>query len=185
MLTHELEVINLILRRLGEPPISSIDTQYPTLDLIRPALDSARIAVLQEGWWFNTVERYGAVPGPDGTVNVPADTLAFYPADNRYCWVGNTVTLDDGNPVVGETVYGRRVFDRDLYTIPHAARYAVAYLAALRVYSEDIGVDSVHADLLTTYGAAYMELSAQHTRHRALSSLNKPHVMRWRRHLRS
>lgn len=185
MLNNELEVLNLILRKLGEPPINSVDTQYPTLDLIRPALADAQSALLQEGWWFNTIDRYAAVPALDGTVTVPPDTLAFYPEDPRWSWIGSTVVAVDGNPYVGTVVYGRRVFDRDFYTLPIAARKAIVYSATLQVYAEDIGVDNIHSSIGVLFSTAYTELSAQHTRQRKLTSMQKPQVLRWRHHLRS
>lgn len=185
MLNNELEVLNLILRKLGEPPISSVDTQYPTLDLIRPALEESRSELLYEGWWFNTVEGFRVLPDPGGVVRLPPDTLVFYPDDPRWVWVGDTVETSDGSPVVGEAVTGRRVLNRDFYSIPASARWVIVYSAAAQVYAADIGVDDIYNSILALRAAAYMELSAQHTRQRKLTTRNKPHVQRWRNHLRS
>ena len=40
----QLEAVNLILRRMGEVPVTSVDEQYPTLALIIPALRSSAYA---------------------------------------------------------------------------------------------------------------------------------------------
>lgn len=185
MLKTELDVLNFVLRRLGEPPINSVDTQYPTLDLIRPAVEYALTSILQEGWWFNTVERYAAAPTNDGTVTLPSDTLAFYPEEDRWVWVGDSIVGPGGDPNVGTVVYGRRVYSRDLYSLPQAARQAVALAAAMQVYGEDIGIDDIYNGIAMQYATAYSELSAQHTRQRKQSVMTKPQVLRWRRHLRS
>ena len=186
MLNTELEVINTILRKLGEPPVSSVDVQYPTLDLVRPALREARQSLLIEGWWFNTFEDVVLTPQPDGRIVVPGDTLMFYPdSPEQYTYTGQAICRANGDPFVGANVTGRRVVDQDFFTLPTSARYTVTYFAAAQVYAQDIGVDDVYQDLVRLYMASYQELSAQHTRSRKHNTRRKLQVARWRSLLRT
>lgn len=186
MLNTELDFINLVLRKLGEPPLSSVDVQYPTLDLVRPALAEARQTLLAEGWWFNTLCAVRLTPSDTGAVVVPADTLAFYPDEpDRYIFTGAAVVHSDGNPIIQETVVGRRVVDLPLLTLPISARYCVAYAAAAQVYAQDVGTDDIYRDISQHFASAYRELSSQHTRTRQHNSRRKLQVQRWRTMLRS
>lgn len=185
MLDTELDVINLCLRKLGEPPVSSVDVQYPTIDLIRPALQEAHQNFLQEGWWFNTFDKVTLLPDINGDVQVSADTLVFYPDEpDKYTFTGTSVVKTDGVQVAGPVV-GRRIVEIEFFKMPTAARYAVAYKTAAVVYAEDIGIDAVYQELLGLYVEAYRTVSTQHTKHRKFSSRNKLQVARWRSMLRS
>ena len=186
MLNTELDFMNLVLRKLGEPPISSVDTRYPTLDLVRPALAEARQTLLTEGWWFNTHHAVQLTPDAAGAVSVPADTLAFYPDEpDRYIYTGLAVVRADGHPTIDNVVVGRRVVDLPLLTLPVSAKYCVAYAAAAQVYAQDVGTDDIYRDISQHFASAYRELSAQHTRTRQHNSRRKLQVQRWRTMLRS
>ena len=97
-----LTAVNTILRKLGEIDVPSLDEQYPTLAIVLPALDEARTTVLKEGWWFNTLFNWDALPTPTGEIELPENTLMFYPDDPRYVFEGQFVVMADNHePKIG------------------------------------------------------------------------------------
>lgn len=183
----QLDAVNIILRKLGEQPVTNLDVQYPTIAVALPALDEARVAVLQEGWWFNSVDEFDFYPDVNGELNVPADLLMFYPEEpDKYTFDGVSIVLTSTrSPVVSATVRGRAVFNKDFEQLPNVARYAIAYRAAFDTYISDFGDSDIAQQILMAARDHYSELSAAHTRQRKSSSRTKRQVARWRHMLRA
>jgi len=185
-LNTKLDAVNLILRKLGEPPIGSLDTQYPSLDLILPALDESQRNLLTEGWWFNTFEPVTLSPDETGRVEVPDDTLVFEPDDaERYLYAGRYIRRLNGSLTVTEPVTGRRVANLPFEELPQMVRTAITYSAAQHVYSSDIGIDDIFQTLRLIYERAYRSMGATHTRQRNYTTKRKRQVSRWQYFLRS
>lgn len=184
MIRTTLDAVNHVLRALGEPPLNSLDTQYPTLDLILPALEQNRIDLLTEGWWFNVLERSTLSPDPSGVVFVPADTLDFYPDDPAYVFAGTYISLKDGETNIGRSVRGRRIVDREFDRLPQAARTYIANAAIMDVYISDVGVDTIAQAASEQAHESYQVLGGMHTRQRKFSMRQSPSVQEWRRMLR-
>lgn len=185
-LDTKLDAVNLILRKLGEPPIGSLDTQYPSLDLILPALDESQRNLLTEGWWFNTFEPVTLSPDENNRVTVPPDTLVFEPKDaEQYLYSGLYIRRLDGSLEVTEPVKGRRVANLPFEELPSMVRTAVVYNAARHVYASDVGIDDIYQGLTQAFADAYREMGATHTRQRNYTSKNKRQLLRWRHFLRS
>lgn len=183
----ELDAVNIILRRLGEQPVTNLDVQYPTIAIALPALDEARVAILQEGWWFNSVDEFDFYPHTDGTLTAPDAMLMFYPEDpETYLFDGvRVVDAKTLSPNLGVTVRGRAVFSKEFEELPNVARYAVTYRAAYETYISDFGDSDIAQSILLAAGDHYSELSAAHTRQRKTTSRRKKQVARWRNMLRA
>lgn len=181
-----LTAVNLILRKLGEIEVPSVDEAYPTLAIVLPALDEARQTVLKEGWWFNTLQDWDAVPDENGEVQLPASTLMFYPDDPKYVFEGQyIVQADNHDPLIGKAVRGRLVLDKEFERLPFTCAMAVAYTAAVDTYTSDIGPDKTSEKLDATRMEYLMTLSAEHTRSRKQNSSHKRAFQRWKRSLRT
>lgn len=181
-----LEAVNLVLRKIGEIPVTSIDEQYSTLTIALPALEEARIRLLSEGYWFNTYYEHTLQPEVDGTVPVPEDTLKFFPAGDTYTWVGRSVRMTDtGSTFVGTSVPGRLILDVPFEDLPEVAQYAIAYTAAYDTYVSDIGTDDVAKDLLARVGEFVRQMNGDHTVSRKQNSRTRKQVQRWRQSLRT
>jgi len=83
MFTHdrELEIVNAILRGMGEAPVSSVDD----LELVDAAmavdmLHEVNREIQSRGWYWNTDRQTFLEPGTDGQIRVPKDTLKFTPS---------------------------------------------------------------------------------------------------------
>lgn len=184
-LSSILDAVNLILRKLGEPPIGSLNTQYPTLDLILPALDEAQRNLLAEGWWFNKFEPVTLHPNASNRVVVPPDTMVFEPYKADYLFTGEFIRLADGALEITTPVQGMRIANLPFEELPLVARTAVVYSAAMAVYAADVGIDDIYQDIQRNYAQAYQELGATHTRQRKYSVRRKKQVQRWHYYLRS
>ena len=179
-----LTAVNTILRKLGEIDVPSLDEAYPTLAIVLPALDEARLLVLKEGWWFNTLYEWSAVPSPDGTVHLPAGTLVFYPDDPQYVFDGiDVVMAANHEPIVNAVVTGKLVIDKTFETLPYTCAMAVTYTAAVETYTADIGPDKTSEALEAKRMEFLMTLSAEHTRSRRLNSKARRPFQRWKRAL--
>lgn len=185
MINSKLDAVNLILRALGEQPISSLDTQYPTLDLVLPALEEQRTGILMQRWWFNTYPQYTILPDENSNIVPPADTLVFYPDCPEYLWAGEYVRKLDGSKVFTESVTGTRVVDLTFDELPQMVKYAATYSAAAKVYLDDIGADNIWQGLAQQAGAYLREMGATHTRSRKATTMRKRQVARWQAALRT
>lgn len=179
-----LTAVNTILRKLGEIDVPSVDEAYPTLAVVLPALEEARTSVLKEGWWFNTLHNWDAVPAPDGTVELPANTLMFYPDDPKYVFEGQFIVMADNHePVISATVRGKLIVDKEFERLPYTAAMAVTYTAAVETYVADIGPDKTSEQLMAAMQGYLMTLSAEHTRSRKQNSKQKKAFQRWKQRL--
>lgn len=177
-----LEAVNLVLRELGETPVTSVDETYPTLAQILPAMEDARRNTLAEGWWFNSFDDFTASPTPAGEVILSEDTLAFYPEDvEKFTWAGRYVRVTGtGSKVVGAPVKGRVVLDIPYDELPESMRYLVTYRCAYEVYVADFGEDSTARVIANKMSAAYVEVRAVHIRQRKLTLRKRTPANQWR-----
>ncbi|MNJ09331.1 hypothetical protein D3C77_34750 [compost metagenome] len=180
----KLGAVNLILRKLGEIPVTNIDEPYPTLAVALPALDEAQATVLSEGYWFNTF--YGATLQPlvDGRVMVPLDCLKFFPDDAKFAFTGTQIRdSETGSEFLHVPVKGRLILNMDFEQLPPTARYAIAYTAAADVYRNDIGPDETYADISRYRDAYIAQVNGDHTVSRKQNSRTRRQFERYRRSL--
>jgi len=183
---NKTDAVNLVLRSIGENPVASLDIQYPTLDIIIPALEEATHEVLTEGWWFNTRYAVTLQPSVSGDTVVPEATIAFYPEDESITFEGTRfVYKDTGDALVNTPVKGKLVTSMAFENCPSTARYAIAYLTAYQVYVSDSGADQSAATLLERYAGYIQQLSAAHTRSQNFNSYRRKTVAKWRANLRA
>lgn len=180
-----LDAVNLILRKIGEIPVTSVDEQYPTLPLALAALDESRKAVLSEGYWFNTFYEAVLQPNTDGEVRTPPETIKFFPADPAYVYAGAFIRRPDGSRDLGVPVKGRLVVDMPFEDLPETVRNVVAYSAAYNTYLADIGPDSTLAELAAQRDGYLRQLNGDHTTSRKHNSRQRKQVLRYYQSLRT
>ena len=179
-----LDAVNLVLRKIGEIPVTSVDEQYPTLTIVLPALAEARVKMLSEGYWFNSYYKHVLQPMPDGQVLLPANCLKFFPKEARHKFTGSRIAdTDTGSIFVKEPVEGRLIIDIPFDDLSEITQYAIAYGAAYETYLSDIGNDDICKKLEETRDEYVMQLNGDHTVSRKQNSGKKKQVMRWRSRL--
>ena len=45
-----LDAVNLVLPKLGERPVTSLEVKHPTLAVLLPIIEQTQINTLQRGW---------------------------------------------------------------------------------------------------------------------------------------
>lgn len=169
----ELEAVNMILRRLGEDAVTSIDVPYPTVSIARPALAEARKALLLEEWFFNKFEWQYLQPAL-GKLQVPDGVLAVYPKEpQRFTWTGKYIRDAVTGGHVDTPVQVCIVQDIPFDELPHAAQLAITLKAAYDVYVQDFGLDDSASTIQQDAMQAYRLLGAEHTRHRKYTTRTK------------
>lgn len=178
-----LDAVNLVLPKLGERPVTSLEVKHPTLAVLLPLINQKLRSVLRRGWWFNEYE-YTAPLGIDGTITLGTDTLSFVPdipdtAVARGLQLFNPKTFDYTftEPVSGRiTQYV--VFDE----LPESAAEHIWYSALVEAFTTDIGVTSELQVWQTLAGAAWSELVAEHL---SQKKHNTRKTRAWRRYVRA
>jgi len=181
-----LEAVNIVLRAIGENPVASLDIQYPTLDIALPALDECLYELLAAGWWFNTRNELQLLPDVDGYIPLPVGTIMFYPVDVNVKYEGSRlVYANTGVEVLSTPITGRLVTELEFEQLPRNAQYAVAYMAAYQVYTQDMGVDNVAGTLQQRAQGYQLSLGAEHTRTQQFTASRRTNVRRWLAALRT
>ena len=179
----ELEAVNTVLRYLGEYPVESVDVMYPTVAMIKPALDEQVEALLIQGWWFNTNWQRVLEQDALGQVPVPTGTLLVIPKEDRYIWNGTYICKSDGT-APNQNIVADLIVDMPFESLPVTAQRLVVYSAAYTVYVADFGVDNTAQTLQQQAGGYYQTLTAQHVRTRKYSTKDRSYYRNYVRALR-
>lgn len=178
-----LEAVNLILRALGEHPVTTVDTRHPTVQLALSELDARRRIILLHGYWFNHW-RCTLSPDISGYIYIPTGTMSFQADEsNRFVILGSKLydTLNDTD-VITNSVSGTRSIDVAFEDMPVQARVVVANQAAIKAYGVDIGLDS-NAQMYQAEAQEALDLlNAEHSRQRNFSSRQR---LSWRKYERT
>jgi len=179
-----LDAINLILRKLEEHAVTSVNSTYSTVSFIKPKIEQNKERLLMEGFWFN---KYRMTLPADilGEVVTPADTLAFYPDSTDYTWDGQYITTEEGSRTINESVPGWVILDRDFDTLPSAAQYAITFAACAEIYADEAGVDDVYTGIKEDETEARVELGTQQVKQLQRTARQRRSFNKWRLALRS
>jgi len=163
-----LDAVNEILPKLGEHPVTSLDSKSPTLGVILPEIDSQIDQLLQPGWWFNTfhVDLY---PNSEGYIDVPEDTLSFV-SDPQYGVIVqrgerfyNAATR---NYQFTGKVSGKLIQRMSFEELPASAARFVMYSALVIIYLTDIGLEQVVQSWSAQANIAQAAMEQEHLRQR-------------------
>lgn len=166
-----LDAVNLVMQKLGERPVTTVNAQHPTLAVLLPVIEQTRRTALMRGWWFN---EYSMTLYPDlaGNIALGADVLSFVPdcegsaivrGDKLYN--PDTLTYVFSGPVAGRVTQDV-VFDE----LPEAAAVFVLYTAAVEAYATDLGVTQELSLWQNRAQQGWSDLIAEHLRQRRHST---------------
>lgn len=158
-----LDAVNLVMPKLGERPVTSLEVKHPTLAVILPIVDQKLTQCLLKGWWFNQYNTT-VYPDNDGAIFIGADTLAFIPACDgvavqRGDQLYNPETLSYVFTQPIKAVIKQYVAFDDL---PEVAAQYVFYSALVEACVTDLGVTSDTQIWQTMAGTSYSDLLAEH-----------------------
>lgn len=176
-----LTAVNLILPKLGEHTVTSVESRHPTLGIILPQLDLKLGTVQGRGWWFNTQAELTLYPDNLGKIAVPENLLSFeafdeYPAmHSEEFWNSKTGLYKFDGPISGKAIY--RFGFEDL---PESAARLVLYEACVEAYLTDIGREPIVAEWKELARRALADVELEHLRMCRYSTRKSP---RWARRL--
>lgn len=177
MTMTKLEAVNVLLRKLNNRPVNSLDTAHPRVPSALAALERHSKKLQAKHWWFN-VEHPTLTPQV-GTLRItlPGDTLSVDSVDRRPRVAARgrfLYNLDDSTfeffaPL---TVRLHRVLDFEL--LPPTVAEAVLTAAALEWIGDNDG-DEMKVRLASTEAAdAYATMHAEHIRNSRRNLLSSP-----------
>lgn len=175
-----LKAVNNILPFMQENAVTSIDGRHPTVALILNRIDSARITLLTDGYWFNTEQRT-FYPSPEKRVAVPLDMLTMLPHDDLpYERRGNLVyNLGTGTFDIEESFKAKVVVDLQFHELPLFAALAIQWRTAVEVYTGDLSVDNTVQLLRANEKEARDLLDREHLRRLNMSAVRTPQGARF------
>jgi hypothetical protein len=146
--TNELQAINIMLGTIGESPINSLEETSGVIDAVtaRQILNENAVAVLTEGWHFNSEYDWSFLPNTDGEITVPATIIQADAVDRD----------------VDVAVRGTRLYDKKNHTykfsapvkldclvlfefeeLPQAAKYYITVRAARVFQNRVVGSETL------------------------------------------
>lgn len=169
-----LDAVNLIMPKLGERPVTSLEVKHPTIAVLLPIIEHTRRTTLNRGWWFNTYP-YTGYPDPDGKITVGVDTLSFVPdcagvAVQRGTSLFNPATLTDvfTGPVSGEVTQ-----DVDFELLPESVATHVFYASLIEAFTTDLGVTQELSVWQQMASQAWSDMIAEHLRQKRTSTRDR------------
>lgn len=160
-----LDAINTVLPYLGEANVTSTTARNTTVQAVLQQIDTAKRTLLGAGWWFNRV-KVTLYPGADGRIKAPINVFSWLPDEGISEIRGEYLyNLDTGDYQFDSALTGLIIQDMDFEELPNYAALVVTYMAALAVYSADLGVDSTYqVELSKNLATANMYLEREHLR---------------------
>ena len=132
--TTRLEAVNVMLRALGQSPVSSLENNNDvTVSKAKATLEEYNREVQSLGWKFNTEEDYELVTDSNNKIAIPLDALQIDPDDNAKKYVQRGQFLydtDNHTDTFTQNVKVTLVFYLDYETLPEIARRYIAIKAA-------------------------------------------------------
>lgn len=166
-----LSAVNLVLPKLGERPVTSLEVKHPTLAILLPIIAQTQVNTLQRGWWFNEYD-YTAYPNLQGEIDIGVDALSFVPdcegtaiIRGQRLFNPKTLTYVFTGPVSGSLVQNV-VFEE----LPESAATYVFYSALIEAYTTDLGVTQELQVWQGLAARAWSDLLAEHLRQRKHST---------------
>jgi hypothetical protein len=180
-----LDAVNLILPKLGEHAVTSLDQKHPTIAVILPEVENRLRSTLLKGWWFNSFV-YKAYPDSEKHIKLGVDTLSFTPlyvdASLRGLDLYNpdTMSFEWDEPVEGMV---RQYVEFDL--LPESAAQFIFKASLVSIYATDIGLTAEVNLWAKDSEGAYSDMLAEHLRNQKHTTKNSRRWANIRRALRS
>lgn len=174
-----LDAVNLVLPKLGERAVTSLEVKHPTLAVVLPIIEQKLKTALGRGWWFNEYV-YEAFPNAEGEITLGADTLMFVPdvpnvAVQRGLRLFNPITL---SYVFTEPIKGRVTQYVPFDELPESCANFVFYDALIDAYTTDLGVTQELQVWQVLAASGWSDLLSEHLKQRRHNTRNS---RRWRK----
>lgn len=173
-----LTAVNRILPKLGEHPVTSLNTKHPTLAVLLPVIEAKIEELTMQGYWFNTFDTK-LYPDSEGRIELPLDCLSFVPKyenavqRGKLLFNGKTINFTWTAPVEG-TIVLRLAFAE----LPESMASHVFYSALVDVYVSDIGLEDEVKIWQVEAAGANRRVMSEHLRNKKYTTRNSPRYRR-------
>lgn len=158
-MSTELELVNHMLRTVGNESTSTLETQHPDVTQARGALEGYNRDFQSAGWWFN--KNYGVrwLPEVSGIIRVPdtvmdftlaAPEVGYLTADQKHRYTKRNGRVFDNHrhtDNIGHALYVDLTVFLPVEDLPDVAAAYLKHYAAGEYYIDDDG-DMAKADKL-------------------------------------
>lgn len=186
MLT-ELQAINIMLRAVGQSPITTAGLQHPHAIVAQNTLVDIDTEVQARGWWFNEDKAVNLLPDDEGHIIIPGNALncdptklnnSNYPTSNLVQRGSRMYDPINNTFVISEAVECDIRYKLEFGNIPHCCASYIAYYAALEFQADALG-DQVKLQRLTQkVFDLHIELKAQDVLNRNINAQTSPNAAR-------
>lgn len=143
-----LDAINIILPKMGERPVTSLDEPNSSVDVVLPLMEIHRQSLLSDGWWFQRQRLVIRENLATRRYDLGKNVLAFYPKNPSQAVYspGVLVHPDTQSPydVVGP-VEGWSVLDVPFDDLPVHAQLYIMYTAGLQALEDSLDKQNMQA----------------------------------------
>lgn len=180
-----LDAVNLIMPKLGERPVTSLQAKHPTLAVLLPVLEVRLRSFLLKGWWFNQYT-YTAHPSPDGTIRLGLNTLSFVPEEEGVATRGlELFKTEDLSYTFTEPVKGRITQYVQFDDLPESAAHYVFYSALIETCATDLGQQPELQVWQRLAGEGWDGVVSEHLRQKKFNTRKTRQWQKYRRALRA
>lgn len=176
----EVQIINSMLAAVGESPVTSAESQHPSVVSARNVLARVNDAEQSKGWYFNTERNRTLLPNSVGEILIPPDTLYIDSEDPQDELVSRGRVLWDNKnftTIINRAVQVRRIARIAYEDLPPVAAEYIRICAVYEFFVEEDGEGSKYTALLTTKQAAYEALRGKHISHKGKNALLGPQAL--------
>lgn len=182
----KLDIVNHLLRVVGERKVNNLDSGHPSVMQAIDALDSANLDFQGRGWWFNTNRRMKFLPNNIGEIVIPSNCLSISIADDirqwanptdkvRYARRGNKLYDSWENTFAINTfLYVDLVLLLDIEDMPQVATSYLKHKAAEDYFVDDDGDLNKAAKLHDRTVLAWHALKAKELQIQSVNALDSP-----------
>lgn len=180
-----LTAVNRILPKLGEHPVTNLNSRSPTMAVLLPMFESRTRDLIAPGWWFNTHCTTLYHDPETGEIALPPTAMSFI-ADDAVCSIrGGKLHDSDGNTFVwNRAVSGTMIDYVPFEELPESAAAYVFANVAVEACVTDIGLTDEVRVWQTQIAPTYATMMSEHLRNKRYSTTNSRRYKNLRRALR-
>lgn len=159
----KLKAVNLMLRRIQQQPINSLDSAGTDGELAESVLEDVSAEVQGRGWNFNTESGLELSPDINGNIIPPEDAVRIDALDPSIQIVTRDGKLYDKckhTNIFTDALEVEIVWCFDFLDIPEYAKWFVTATAALEFQQDVIGDQTLNAYLTRKQQQAFIEMTA-------------------------
>lgn len=159
----KLKAVNLMLRRIQQQPINSLESAGTDGELAETVLEDSNAEIQGRGWEFNTESGFELSPDINGNITPPANAIRIDAEDESKKIVirdGKLYDKTDHTNVFSDVLKVNIVWCFDFEDLPEYVKWFVSASAALEFQQDVIGDQTLNAYLTRKMQQSYAEMIA-------------------------